>query len=346
MSFRKRNIGLGRAENPEAVGSSTIASREHGTSIAQDTPSAHPALPGTRPSPVDGRLTTSTGTPTLDTLLAGHAGLALGHSIILEENGTTDYTGSLLKYYAAEGVVQGHTVHIVGIGEGWARGLPGLVGPADHGVESVTSSRGNGAEKMKIAWRYEKLGRIAEAAGQRGGLCLCFKSDSANNRFNTPQCMLTHCLHSAVKSRCIYSRYLTCTADTFLPHLRSCKAPDHSCERKYLLCTSLDFTARQSICLYPSAYFLTATRFTTNHNTPGSHTVTSVSCNLPTSSCAASTSHPILSLSPQPSAAIPFAAHSHGQHPTRALPSRYRTASLARTSRRRCNRVHTIPTRL
>ena len=113
MSFRKRNIGLGRTENTEVAGSSTAASREHSTPTAQDTPSTHPTLPGTRPSPVDGRLTTSTGTPTLDTLLAGHVGLALGHSIILEENGTTDYTGSLLKYYAAEGIVQGHTVHIV-----------------------------------------------------------------------------------------------------------------------------------------------------------------------------------------------------------------------------------------
>jgi len=169
MSFRKRNIGLDRAEKTEAAGSATATPREHGTPAAQNSPTAHLALPGTRPSPVDGRLTTSTGTPTLDTLLAGHAGLALGHSIILEENGTTDYTGSLLKYYAAEGIVQGHTVHIVGIGDGWARGLPGLVGPADHGVESVTSSRGGEAEKMKIAWRYEKLGRVGEAAGQRGG---------------------------------------------------------------------------------------------------------------------------------------------------------------------------------
>jgi elongator complex protein 4 len=179
MSFRKRNIGVGRTDNTGAAGSAETAPREHGTPASQDLPPAHLAIPGTRPSPVDGRLTTSTGTPTLDTLLAGHAGLPLGHSIILEENGTTDYTGSLLKYYAAEGIVQGHTVHIVGIGEGWTRGLPGLVGPADHGVESVTSARGSEAEKMKIAWRYEKLGRVGEAAGQRGGSYLEFIVDSS-----------------------------------------------------------------------------------------------------------------------------------------------------------------------
>jgi len=227
MSFRKRNIGLGRAENSEATASSTTVSREHGTSIAQDTPSAPPTLPGTRPSPVDGRLTTSTGTPTLDTLLAGHAGLALGHSIILEENGTTDYTGSLLKYYAAEGIVQAHTVHIVGTGEGWARGLPGLVGPADHGVESVASHRGGEAEKMKIAWRYEKLGRVGEAAGQRGGSSLVFILDSSIEHICTV-CMLTWCLHSAIESCSLFWKCLSCTTNTFLPHLRPCKAPDYS----------------------------------------------------------------------------------------------------------------------
>jgi len=206
MSFRKRNIGLGRTENTAIAGSLTAAPSEQGTPTAQDSPATHSTLPGTRPSPVDGRLTTSTGTPTLDTLLAGHAGLALGHSIILEENGTTDYTGSLLKYYAAEGIVQGHTVHIVGIGEGWARGLPGLVGPADHGVETVTSSRGSEAEKMKIAWRYEKLGRVGEAAGQRGGSYLACIVDSSMDHFYSPQCMLTECLHSAIHSRSLYSR--------------------------------------------------------------------------------------------------------------------------------------------
>lgn len=161
MSFRKRNVVLGSTPGPPA----------DAVSAAQDAVDSTPApalSPGLRPSPVDGRLTTSTGTPTLDNLLAGHAGLALGHSILLEENGTTDYAGSLLKYYAAEGIVQGHTLHIVGLREGWTRELPGLVGAADKAEERSTSSKGGEADRMKIAWRYEKLGQFGDVAGSRG----------------------------------------------------------------------------------------------------------------------------------------------------------------------------------
>jgi elongator complex protein 4 len=152
MAFRKRNVGL-----------------SSGSPRAPEPPSSQPSqpqLPGTRPSPLDGRLATSTGTPTLDNLLAGHAGLALGSSVLIEEAGTTDFAGALLRYYAAEGVVQGHIVHVVGVGEQWGRTLPGLIG-AGEGEEKVGKNQG---EKMKIAWRYERLGEFGAVAGARGGL--------------------------------------------------------------------------------------------------------------------------------------------------------------------------------
>ncbi|KAF3483096.1 uncharacterized protein GIQ15_02420 [Arthroderma uncinatum] len=144
MSFRKRNIGLssGTARDP-----SSNAPAQH----------VKPApMPGLRPSPVDGRQTTSTGTPTLDNLLAGHAGLALGSSLLVEESGTTDFAGALLRYYAAEGVVQEHRVHVVGFDRQWAATLPGLIG-ATEASENKSSSRSKD-DKMKIAWRYERLG--------------------------------------------------------------------------------------------------------------------------------------------------------------------------------------------
>ena len=90
----------------------------------------------------------------------------------MEENGTTDYAGTLLRYYAAEGVVQGHTVHVVGVGEPWARQLPGLLAP----LEGSQDERARGKEKMKVAWRYEGQGDFgAGLARSRGGvvpLCL------------------------------------------------------------------------------------------------------------------------------------------------------------------------------
>lgn len=148
MSFRKRNIGLSSG-SPRNIDASS------------KTPTA--LLPGVRPSPLDGRPTTSTGTATLDGLLAGHAGLALGTSLIVEESGTTDYAGALLRLYAAEGLVQGHHVHVVGLPEQWGRNLPGLTGSP----QVTTSSKSQ--EKMKIAWRYESLGQFGGRQASRGG---------------------------------------------------------------------------------------------------------------------------------------------------------------------------------
>ena len=149
MSFRKRNVGLSSGRVPPVP--------------ALDENEA-PSSPGVRPSPLDGRLVTSTGSASLDGLLAGHTGLALGTSMLLEESGTTDFAGALLRYFAAEGVVQQHVVHVVGLSPQWGRELPGLAGVADH------THAGEEKQKMKIAWRYERLGEFgAGIAGARGG---------------------------------------------------------------------------------------------------------------------------------------------------------------------------------
>ncbi|OAL37164.1 hypothetical protein AYO20_03642 [Fonsecaea nubica] len=150
MSFRKRNVGLsGSTRSEGSAVQSSAKDRVH--------------LPGVRPSPVDGRPTTSTGTASLDALLAGHSGLALGSTILIEESGTTDYAGALLRFYAAEGLLQGHHVHVVALPEQWGRELPGAVG------ESEKKETPAETEKMKIAWRYESLGQFGAGAPARGG---------------------------------------------------------------------------------------------------------------------------------------------------------------------------------
>jgi elongator complex protein 4 len=153
MAFRKRNVALSRvpaATDPADALSTPLSA-----------PSNAP-IPGVRPSPIDGRPTTSTGTPSLDGILAGHAGLPLGNSILIEESGTTDYAGALLRFYAAEGVVQGHKVHVVGMGEVWGRELPGI---AEDRRDSQRKESKERAEKMKIAWRYEGLGQFESSRG-------------------------------------------------------------------------------------------------------------------------------------------------------------------------------------
>ncbi|KAE8350410.1 Elongator complex protein 4 [Aspergillus coremiiformis] len=157
MSFRKRNIGLSTgADRTPALKSS--AQPQQSTTAAESSP-------GIRPSPDDGRPTTSTGSRSLDNLLAGHGGLPLGKTLLIEENGTTDFAGALLRYYAAEGVVQDQKVHVVGMPEQWGRSLPGLIGPADVADEKPDKRK---RERMKIAWRYERLGEFgAGVAGSR-----------------------------------------------------------------------------------------------------------------------------------------------------------------------------------
>lgn len=151
---------------------------------------------GTRPSPFDGRLTTSTGTASLDQLLAGHAGLPMGTSLLIEENGTTDFSGTLLRYYAAEGLVQGHGVHVLGLDDSWRRELPGL------GVEGKSKSSKNEStsDKMKIAWRYETLGnRPAPARGKTLKpifaymILICNVTEPQATTSTTPEAAATFC---------------------------------------------------------------------------------------------------------------------------------------------------------
>ena len=103
-----------------------------------------------------------------------------------------------MRSFAAEGVLQGHKVFVVlgggagaaGWGERWGRELPGLAAGASQtqagkqewddgggdgdGVEiKKEAAGGDKREKMKIAWRYERLGEFGGgggglAAGSRG----------------------------------------------------------------------------------------------------------------------------------------------------------------------------------
>ncbi len=147
MAFRKRNVAIGRAPS--------TPSDVDGADVQNAT--------GIRPSPLTSHPVTSTGTLSLDDQLGGHGGLPLGSSLLIEESGTTDFAGALLRYYAAEGICHNHIVHVVGVGEGWIRDLPAVA--EEHGSRKATASSEN--EKMKIAWRYERLGN----AGERGACC-------------------------------------------------------------------------------------------------------------------------------------------------------------------------------
>ena len=180
MSFRKRNVPLSattKSQNPQHEQPNKLRASD----LKPEKPEVGPALlPGTRASPLTGQPTTSTGSPSLDSLLGGHSGLPVGSSILIGENGTTDNAGALLRCYAAEAFAQDHVLHVVGIGREWVKGLPGIVGGTemkgdagqDHsGVASGEPEKGSSQEqtkaqeRMKIAWRYERFAAQQESRG-------------------------------------------------------------------------------------------------------------------------------------------------------------------------------------
>jgi len=94
----------------------------------------------------------STGTAALDALLSPSSGLPLSSALLVEEDGTGNYSGVILRQYVAEGVVQGDKVWVGGVGETWWRGIPGLSKQEKTGKTPDTVKELE--EKMKIAWRY------------------------------------------------------------------------------------------------------------------------------------------------------------------------------------------------
>lgn len=64
--------------------------------------------------------------------------------------------------------MQRHVVFVVGVGEDWGRGLPGLIDEEREVAKGKEADKGR--EKMKIAWRYERLGEFGAETGSRGGI--------------------------------------------------------------------------------------------------------------------------------------------------------------------------------
>lgn len=89
--------------------------------------------PAVRPSLITSRPTTSTGSSDLDKILL-HQGLPLGHSLLVEESGTTDFASVLLRAFASQGIIHNRIApnqlnsHIIvlGLSPLWSNDLPGL----------------------------------------------------------------------------------------------------------------------------------------------------------------------------------------------------------------------------
>lgn len=357
MSFRKRNIGLASPPpNQHHPGNSTPLAPRIPSSPS---PRARAPIPGVRPSPLDGRPTTSTGTQTLDDLLAGHAGLALGNSVLVEENGTTDFAGALLRYYAAEGVLQGHVVHVVGAAEQWGRELPGAVSQsfASGGIDGEDGSAADRG-KMKIAWRYERLGDFgAGASGARGGESLStvlrvfifgyiyVSKFPAIALSNADSSSLTD-IKSQYASAFSWSARGLSNPVHFLSFIRPDKTapnliikshqhPPHPNSRPPNLAIPLDYSALEPKTLL----------FPVKHNPPANHAQPPFPTILPPTRQQPATHPPIPPLPPCTPPSPSHTANSHAHALTNALPALHRPRALDGNPLRRCVRISALPAR-
>lgn len=140
--------------------------------------------PGIRPSILTSQPTISTGSMDVDKIL-GHRGVPLGCSVLIEENGTTDFSTVLLKKFVSEGLVQNRldklNTHIIIIGQdsSWGKSLPGLYKGSSRDQKrllikmnesklsvSNINDQTTPNKDMKIAWRYGLLDRDSKAKGE------------------------------------------------------------------------------------------------------------------------------------------------------------------------------------
>ncbi|KAJ2792977.1 Elongator subunit elp4 [Coemansia guatemalensis] len=121
--------------------------------------------PATRLNPHSAQLLVSTGVPSLDDVLGG--GLPVGGILLIEEDRQTDYSSTLLSYFASQAIAAGHELCIVDADQevalkdqlpGWASTAHEM--QAKSGLNDKSSAGSTPDEPMKIAWRYQNMPRI------------------------------------------------------------------------------------------------------------------------------------------------------------------------------------------
>ncbi|QPG76667.1 hypothetical protein FOA43_004061 [Brettanomyces nanus] len=166
----RRGGGLSGPNAPRALGILGTAGTT-GTQATQGTPDLHLAI---KPSLLTSTPTTSTGSVDID-LILGHQGLPLGSSLLVEEDGATDFASTLIKLFLAQGVVHNrisssgatHDI-VVGVPWEWAASLPGIYKGSTReqkrkkleqiqkriSVTNVIDQQSEQSSDLKIAWRY------------------------------------------------------------------------------------------------------------------------------------------------------------------------------------------------
>jgi len=127
---------------------------------------------GTRIQPGSSQtLLTSTGIASLDDVLGG--GLPLACSLVIAAPDVHSSYGELvMRYFIAQGLVSGHRVCLIGGSEDelgrFVRECMWMSKDAQANVNDDEEEEGNGddeLQKVKIAWRYEKMKQFKTTVG-------------------------------------------------------------------------------------------------------------------------------------------------------------------------------------
>ncbi|BDA42805.1 Elongator complex protein 4 [Coccomyxa sp. Obi] len=127
---------------------------------------ASPADLGTRAG-LHSQTLISTGLADLDRILGG--GLPLGAILVLFEDAYSPHGSTLLRYFAAEGVVCGHRVHWAGAAVPEPKSLPSLAKSRSHSQQDDQEPGKQEDPKLRIAWQYRRyIKRQHDASDQQG----------------------------------------------------------------------------------------------------------------------------------------------------------------------------------
>uniref|UniRef100_T1JA61 Elongator complex protein 4 n=1 Tax=Strigamia maritima TaxID=126957 RepID=T1JA61_STRMM len=110
-----------------------------------------PQIRGTIPSLHNNLLLTSTGVPSIDSLVGC---IPIGTILLLEEDKYQNYSQMIMKYFLSEGIECGHDIYFASGDvdvDTFVKQLPSAIPRKD--VQENNSFSGN---ELKIAWRYEK----------------------------------------------------------------------------------------------------------------------------------------------------------------------------------------------
>jgi elongator complex protein 4 len=139
-----------------------------------------PNYPGTRISPASNlSLITSTGVASLDDILGG--GLPLSCSLVFAAPDIHSSYGELVqKYFIAQGLASGHRICVVGQDAGVFVGDVMWLSKSQMSAWNAPESdehedQADQSQKVRIAWRYEKMKRFQTTVGNTSQWVLLFQ---------------------------------------------------------------------------------------------------------------------------------------------------------------------------